>query len=115
MVDDDGQFRSLLRSLLDASDDFTVVGGAATADEALVLAAAQKPDAVISDIDMPGGDGFELARRLREYPSPVQVILTSGLADRGYERLAAEHGVAGFIPKTRLSVEEISRLLESDS
>ncbi len=115
LVDDDGRFRSLLQSMLDASDEFTVVGGAATADEAFALTATQKPDVVISDIDMPGDDGFELARRLNAYPSPPRIILTSGLADRRYEDLATEHGAVGFIPKARVSVEEISRMLEPNT
>jgi CheY-like chemotaxis protein len=63
VVDDQPDARDLIRRVLEDcnADVFT----AATADEALALLQAHRPDVLVSDIGMPGTDGFELLRRIR--------------------------------------------------
>jgi DNA-binding NarL/FixJ family response regulator len=99
IVDDHPAFRRLARALLEG-DGFIVVGEASDAEDALVAARLLQPDVVLLDVRLPDGNGVEVARRMRNWPAPPAVVLTS-TAD--YERAAAECGADGFIPKGRLS------------
>tara|TARA_B100001971_G_scaffold201232_1_gene213740 strand:- start:106 stop:465 length:360 start_codon:yes stop_codon:yes gene_type:complete len=111
LADDAGEFRDWLRSLLEGSSRFTVVGEAQTGSEAVKLAGSLMPDLVITDVDMPDGDGLEVVRILREQVPAVQVIVVSANTGKGYERMAREEGAAAFIPKAQLSLEAPSQVL----
>lgn len=97
--------------MLEGSSRFTVVGEAQTGSEAIKLAGSLKPNLVITDVDMPDGDGLEVVRILREQVPAVQVIVISGNTGKGYERLAREEGATAFIPKAQLSLEVLSQVL----
>lgn len=114
LADDEGEFRAWLRSALEGSHDFQVVGEASTGQEALGLAALLMPDLVIADVDMPQGDGLELTRLLQGQLPRIQVIVVSGHTERGYERLAREAGALAFIPKARLSLEALRQALAGE-
>ena len=103
LADDESEFRRWLRSLLEGSETFQVVGEAESGIEALDLVIRLNPDVVITDLDMPGGDGLELARGLRVNSPDVKVITVSGQTEKGYERLAKEEGALAFIPKSASS------------
>ena len=64
VVDDQADARELIKCVLE--DCSAVVLTAASADEAVALTAAQRPHVLISDIGLPGTDGYELLRRVRE-------------------------------------------------
>ena len=112
MADDEREFRRWLRSLLERSETFHVVGEAESGTEALALVTRLKPDVVITDLDMPDGDGLELARGLRANSPEVKVIMVSGQSEKEYERLAREEGALAFIPKTNLSLESLFQALK---
>ena len=63
VVDDQPDARDLVRRVLEDCAAHVLTAG--TVDEALALVERRKPDVLISDIGMPGADGFELLRRLR--------------------------------------------------
>ena len=113
MADDESEFRRWLRSLLETSETFRVVGEAKSGTEALDLVSRLKPDVVITDLDMPDGDGLELARGLRADSPDVKVIMVSGQTEKGYERLAKEEGALAFIPKSNLSLDSLFRALKT--
>jgi two-component system response regulator LytT len=66
IVDDEGPARSELRYLLSAHPEIEVVGEAATAREALRLAASARFDAIFLDVEMPGLSGLDAARLIRD-------------------------------------------------
>jgi PAS domain S-box-containing protein len=66
IVDDDGDTRALLRAMLEGSG--AVVSTAASTREALSAISLAKPDVLICDIGMPGQDGYELIRQVRQLP-----------------------------------------------
>jgi two-component system response regulator DesR len=100
LVEDQALVLGALAALLELEDDLAVVGRAGNADKALELAAELKPDLVLTDIEMPGRSGLELAEALRAAgkDSPRVVILTT-FARPGYLRRALDAGVAGYVLK----------------
>ena len=89
-----------LAALLELEDDIIVVGRAESGEEALRLAAEHRPDVVLTDIEMPGMSGLELAGRLRDArgATPRVIILTT-FARSGYLRRALDAGAAGYLLK----------------
>jgi DNA-binding NarL/FixJ family response regulator len=77
VVDDQEPFRVAMRSVVDATDGFVVVGSATTGEEALEAVAALRPDLVLMDVNLPGIDGIEVTRRLTAPASAPVVILLS--------------------------------------
>lgn len=83
VVDDERDARELLQLLLEESQ--AVVSIAASADEALELLGSERPDIVVSDIGMPGKDGYQLVRELRALP-PEQGGRTPAIALTAFAR-----------------------------
>ena len=98
---------------MEESETFKVVGEAENGTEALDLGARLNPDVEITDLDIPDGDGLELARGLRANSPDVKVIMVSGQTEKGYERLAKEEGALAFIPKSDLSLDSLFRALKT--
>ena len=76
-VDDQSVFLRAAGDLIAATPGFEQVGQATSGAEALELAAALHPDLVLLDVRMPGMDGIETARRLRESDPEAVVVLIS--------------------------------------
>ena len=64
IAEDQTMVRQALVALLELEGDITVVAQAASGDEALAMAKRYQPDVAVLDIEMPGPDGLEVARRL---------------------------------------------------
>jgi NarL family two-component system response regulator LiaR len=78
IVDDHEVVRNGIRSYLETIPDFQVVGEAASGEEALSLVSELIPDIVLLDLIMPGMDGIETTRRIRQIsPRTLVVVLTS--------------------------------------
>ena len=110
VVDDHPSFRAAARSLLEA-DGFTVVGEACDGDEALAQTAALRPDVVLLDVQLPGTDGFEVARRLAAMDLPPVVLLISSRTAAAYGDRIVRAPVRGFLDKQALSGAALTRLL----
>lgn len=82
------------------------VGIAYDGEEALRLAAALKPDIVLSDIRMDGMDGLELAERLRQANPQLAIVMISGYEDFEYARRAMRIGVVDYLLKP-VEIEEL--------
>jgi two-component system response regulator LytT len=90
IVDDEQPARSELRYLLTAHDDVQIVGEAATAGEALELAAALRYDVVFLDVEMPGLTGLEAAPLVRERRDPPAVVFVTAHDRYAVEAFAVE-------------------------
>ncbi len=77
IVEDHTLFRSLLESLIDSSDDFTVVASCRNVQEARQQLTTAKADVVLMDIGLPDGNGFGLARSLRTGQPHLGILLLS--------------------------------------
>ena len=99
LVDDHPLFRKGLASLLAREKGFEVVGEAQDGAEALNKTKNLKPDLVLMDIYMPGGNGLEATRRIREALSSVKVvILTVSEEDKNLFE-AIKSGAHGYLLK----------------
>jgi len=105
VADDQALVRSGFTVLLRSADDIEVVGEAADGNEAVALAAAERPDVVLMDIRMPEMDGLEATRRIMADPGPTKVLVltTFDLDEYVYEALRA--GASGFLLKDTLPDE----------
>lgn len=97
VVDDEAPARERLRSLLTEMSDVRLVGEAQTGEQALEMADELAPDVVLLDVRMPGIDGLETARRLKEFPEPPAVIFTTAFDE--YAVTAFEAQAVGYLLK----------------
>jgi NarL family two-component system response regulator LiaR len=75
IVDDHKVVRQGVRAFMDTQPDIIVVGEAGSGEEAIQIAAEHAPDVVIVDLVMPGMDGVEVTRRLKQASPRTQVIV----------------------------------------
>jgi len=99
IADDQALVRGALAALLDLEADLTVSGMASDGAEAVRLAAEVRPDVCLMDIQMPGVDGVEATRRIREVSPGTRVLVVTTFARPGYLRSALDAGASGFIVK----------------
>lgn len=99
VAEDQGMVLGALAALLDLEEDLSVVGRAPDGRAALELAHRERPDVVVTDIEMPGMTGLELAAALRDLEPRPRVIILTTFARPGYLRRALDAGVAGYLLK----------------
>lgn len=100
IVDDHPVTREGLRTALELSEDVVVVvGEAASGEEAIEQARELTPDVVFMDVRMPGMDGIEATRRIREAAPETKVILITIDESRGAIAEAIQAGVSGYLLK----------------
>ncbi len=100
IVDDHPVTREGLRTALELSDEIVVVvGEAATGEEAVDRARELTPDVVFMDVRMPGMDGIEATRRIRQAAPATKVILITIDESRGAISEAIQAGVSGYLLK----------------
>ncbi len=99
IADDQALVRGALGALLDLEPDLDVIGMASEGAEAVRLATELRPDVCLMDIQMPGMDGVEATRRIREASAGTRVLVVTTFARPGYLRSALDAGASGFIVK----------------
>ncbi len=112
LVDDHPVVREVLRTLFSEEPDLELAGEGRNAEEAVRLAASRKPDVMLIDLMMPGGDSIEGIRRIRALrPAPQVVVLTS-FGDESRVRAALEAGAIGYLLKDVLR-DDLVRAIRS--
>jgi DNA-binding NarL/FixJ family response regulator len=99
VTDDHAVLRTGITALLEREPDITVVGDAATADQAVSRARALQPDVILLDVVMPRKSGFEALPELHEVAPEAQVIMLSMQTNPSAIRKALNSGAAGFVAK----------------
>ncbi len=117
LVDDEILALEYMKNAMDwEKHGYQVSGCATSAKKALDLCGKNMPQIVISDIQMPGMDGLELARRLKEKNPDVAVILLTAYKDFEYAQKGIQYGVSNYLVKHELCEEtlfaELDRIRE---
>ena len=99
IVEDQRMFREGIRNRLEQEADITVVGEAASAEEALTLVQQTTPTIVLVDIRLPDMSGIELARLLRRQWPELKILALTGYDFDQYVRAMARVGVDGYMLK----------------
>ena len=98
LAEDQSLVRGALAALLELEGDITVVAQAGDGEEALRQTLELGPDVLLTDIEMPGLSGLDVAQRLKRSARPRVVILTT-FARAGYLRRALDAGAVGYLLK----------------
>ena len=88
-----------LRRLIDVNGDMQVVATATDAQTAIEAARTHRPDVIVLDINMPGGGGLEVARRVREMELPTKIVVLTMYAEDRYVMEAVRLGASGYVLK----------------
>jgi two-component system response regulator DevR len=99
LVDDHEVVRAGLRSLIESSEDMTVVGEAGTVGDALVRIPLAKPDVAILDVRLPDGSGIEVCRQIRSDHPEIACLMLTSYADDEALLAAIMAGAAGYVLK----------------
>jgi two-component system, NarL family, response regulator DesR len=99
IAEDQTMVLGALSALLGIEPDLEVVGEARDGRQALTLALQNAPDVVVTDIEMPGMSGLDLAAELQRQGSRSRVVILTTFARPGYLRRALEAGAAGYLLK----------------
>ncbi len=101
IVDDEPLARAGLRVMLEADPDIEIVGEAEDGASAITLIAAERPQLVMLDVQMPGGDGFEVLRGVAETHLPAVVFVSAydQFALRAFEVHALDYLLKPVLPE----------------
>ncbi|MEW2634463.1 response regulator transcription factor [Streptomyces sp. NPDC048389] len=99
LVDDHQVVRRGLRTFLEVQDDIEVVGEAGDGAEGVALIAELLPDVVLMDVKMPGMDGIDALRKLRELANPAKVLIVTSFTEQRTVVPALRAGAAGYVYK----------------
>ncbi|GGG91646.1 response regulator transcription factor [Silvibacterium dinghuense] len=105
IAEDQAMVLGALAALLETENDIRVCGRAANGREALTAIAQQKPDVLVTDIEMPEMTGLTLAGEVRERFPQTRVIILTTFARPGYLRRALDAGARGYLLKDRPAAE----------
>jgi DNA-binding NarL/FixJ family response regulator len=113
LVDDQALVRTGLRMIIDETPDITVVGESADGSDAPYIVRRTEPDVVLMDVRMPGLDGIEATRRLRNGAGPDDpprvIILTTFDLDE-YVFAGLQAGASGFLLKDTLAADLLAAI-----
>lgn len=98
-AEDQALLRSALVSLLELEEDIEVVGSADNGSDALRMVEKHKPDVLVTDIEMPGLTGIELAGHVKRKAPDTRVMIVTTYARPGYLKRAMDAGVRGYVLK----------------
>ncbi|MEE1801861.1 response regulator [Streptomyces sp. NPDC101062] len=99
LVDDHQVVRRGLRTFLEIQPDIEVVGEASDGAEGVARTEELRPDVVLMDIKMPGSDGIEALRRLRDLGNPARVLIVTSFTEQRTVVPALRAGASGYVYK----------------
>lgn len=99
IADDHKVVRAGLEQLIQTFDDVELVGVGSSGEEAVELSVSRRPEVVLLDLAMPGMDGIEATRRIREVVPDAHVVVFTSFSDRDRILQALDAGAIGYLLK----------------
>jgi two-component system invasion response regulator UvrY len=110
LADDHTMFREGVKQVLSDTPDLVVVGEASDAAQVLEKAQRVQCDVVILDISMPGRDGMEVLKQLKQMNPQRSVLILSMYPEDQYASRAIKAGASGYLTKNKASSELIEAI-----
>ena len=107
LVDDQPPVLAVMAALVEETPGFEVVGGAASGEEAVTMAAKLLPDLVVMDVNLPGIDGLEATRRILARRPATVVLLVSTYDVEAGPSLVAESGASAYVTKAAFGPDRL--------
>lgn len=111
LVDDNSSFVRSATRLLHGSGAAVVLGSVGSAEEALEQLDVVRPDLILMDISLPGMNGIEATRRLKELPGAPPVVIVTMYDDPEYREAALAAGADGYVVKAELGGDLIGTVM----
>ena len=105
IVEDDKDFLSILKTKF-TGEGFSVVT-AEDGQEGINAVKEEKPDLIFSDVLMPGMDGIEMAKKIREFDKNVLIVFLTNIKDVDYTKNVEGSGEFDYLIKSDLSISDI--------
>jgi two-component system response regulator DesR len=105
LAEDQALVRGALAALLALEPDIAVVAQATDGDAALAAVERERPDVLVTDIEMPKRSGLDVSAELRRRAIGTRVVIVTTFARAGYLRRALDAGVTGYLLKDRPATE----------
>jgi two-component system response regulator DesR len=99
LAEDQGMVLGAFARLLSLEPDLEVVATATDGAEALAAVAEHDPDVLVTDVEMPGLSGLDVAAELHRRRTRTRLVIVTTFARSGYLRRALESGVSGYVLK----------------
>ena len=118
IADDHALLRQGIRNFLSLESDFEIIGEAADGEETIRRASELRPDILLLDINMPKGNGIEVATRLRETHPEIRILALTIHDDENYMMKMIQSGAAGYLLKDvepSMMVQAIRRVHAGES
>ncbi len=110
VADDHDVLREGIRLLLEKESDFEMVGEAENGDDAVDKVCQLLPDIVLMDITMPGSNGLEATRRIKQKLPAIKILILTMHETDQYLSEMLEVGASGYVVKTTTGSELISAI-----
>lgn len=111
LVDDQELFRESLKIVLESAKDIEITGTACSVSEVMDMLHKNKSDVVLMDIRMPGTDGVEGTRMIKNLYPEIKVIVLTTFDDDEYVFGALKYGASGYLLKGS-SISELSEAIQ---
>ena len=99
LIDDHDLIRQGLRRAFERSEDFAVLGEAASLSQGEQLVARHDPQVVVIDVRLPDGSGLDLVRKMRQHKTQLGIVVLTMYAGDEHLFAALDAGASAFVPK----------------
>lgn len=112
IIEDDSEIRHTYSVIINASNDFTVVNAYGNCHDAIRHFTIDHPDIVLMDIELPGMNGIQGTRVIKERFPNVEIVMVTVHEDNEYVYKALKAGASGYITKSSNNEQLVSALQE---
>jgi len=110
IIEDQEAQRARLSSEFAASGQFEFIAEAKTGQKGIELAVEKRPDIVLTDVNLPDIDGFQVTRKILRSLPQVKIIMMSSDSSSTYISEAIHVGALGFLPKNQVNIDSVMKL-----